>query len=273
LIILQRENTLFKDFDTEGNIILTTLVSVDEANTLQEIQACSIMYNQMTKILNNNNTDVYHRITVLDTLLTERINSVDEQMEINCILSDPDSAEFYLFLINKLDCVMNAFKCLSTGMMIGNSSKSLRSTMIDVLKGKVVDANVVRSVDLLNHHVSCIPGCTVIVSTIKILFTIKGEWEQLRSFARVTEFATKAAVYNRADIQVTWERCARYIVRAKCHHHLTKKFTTTASDTFGKVKQGILFLLADSTNTPIKQQASNAADCIFSHIMKPDAGS
>jgi hypothetical protein len=79
-----------------------------------------------------------------------------------------------------------------------------------------------------------------------------------------------AIMSNGDGLHSTVERYTRIMVRARCGMPC-QPFVETRNE-FGKVKQFIVQLLADSGNTPTKEQACRAADCCLAHIMKPTEG-
>ena len=68
-------------------------------------------------------------------------------------------------------------------------------------------------------------------------------------------------------MECTIEKLASLIVRSR-YGSSSCEFVE-AKDKFGKIKQFIIYLLAETGDTPAKEQASKAADCAFAHIFQP----
>ena len=216
------------------------------------------------------------RRDILDLIVVEKCISIEEQAEQCAILSSPQHRDFYLLLQRKLKCMIKACESLSTGM-VGVKDGDLRTfaaqaiheTGCKVLKETKLGYLIGSAVAWSKNNIAAIPFVDTIGSIFQLIVTLKFEHDRYLGLARVADFATMVCLpqYGATSLDSAIEKLARLIVRARCGLPSCK--FVEKGDEFGKIKQLMVNLLADSGNTPAKEQASIAADCAFAHIMKP----
>ena len=225
----------------------------------------------------------YERQELLDEMLGEKFSDQRDEHERQAILANSMHREFYLLLTRKLYCMINSCENLSTGMvpsgnkeiirthksttsMLHDSSQQIRGAAIAGI-GLVVSTafTVVKE---------SVPGIKIVAEPIHAMFNVivslKSKRDQYMAVARVADFASVASILqagNSKALQSTVEKFARLLIRARSS--LSSFPFTEKQDKFGRMKQYMINFLADSDNTPIKEQASFAADCAVAHIMMP----
>ena len=221
----------------------------------------------------------------LDKLLGEKFSDHRDEIERQTILANPMHRDFYLLLTRKLYCMINSCENLSTGMvssgnkelvqkykssMLRHTSKQSRDTAMTAI-GIVVST-------ALTAVKESIPGVKIVAEPLHAMFnvivSVQGKRDQYLAVARVADFANAASILqagNSNALQSTIENFARLMIRARAS--LPSFPFTEKQDKFGRIRQYMVNMLADSGNTPIKEQASLAADCAVAHIMMPSKGS
>ena len=220
------------------------------------------------------------RRELIDLIVVEKCMTMEEQNEQSDILSSPKHRDFYLLLQRKLKCMIRSCETLSTGMVeVGGGdmrafcARTISEHGYNIFKETKVGFFIERAVEWSKKNLAFIPFVDTIGSVFQVIVTMKDERDRYVGLARVADFATMACLprYGATSLDVTIEKVARHFVRAR-NSSLSSKFVEK-KDQFGKLKQLMINLLADSGNTPAKEQASKAADCAFAHIMKPSEDS
>ena len=220
------------------------------------------------------------RRDLLDLIVVEKCTTIEEQNEQNAILASPKHRDFYLLLQRKLKCMIKSCESLSTGMvrvaggdMRAFCAKTISEHGYNIFKETKVGFFIERAVEWSKKNLAFIPFVDTIGSIFQVIVTMKDERDRYVGLARVADFAAMACLphYGATSLDVTIEKVARHFVRARIGSPSCK--FVEKKDQFGKLKQLMINLLADSGNTPAKEQASKAADCAFAHIMKPSEDS
>ena len=220
------------------------------------------------------------RRDLLDLIVVEKCTTIEEQNEQNAILASPKHRDFYLLLQRKLKCMIQSCETLSTGMvrvaggdMRAFCAKTISEHGYNIFKETKVGFFVERAVEWSKKNLAFIPFVDTIGSVFQVIVTMKDDRDRYVGLARVADFATMSCLphYGATSLDVTIEKVARHFVRARIGSPSCK--FVEKKDQFGKLKQLMINLLADSGNTPAKEQASKAADCAFAHIMKPSEDS
>ena len=215
------------------------------------------------------------RRDLLELIVVEKCTTMEEQNEQRAILASPNHRDFYLLLQRKLKCMIQSCETLSTGMVspVGGDMRAFCARTIsehgyNIFKETKVGFFIANAVQW-SKNLACIPFVDTVGSIFRVIVTLKHERDRYMGLASVADFATMASLphYGATSLDVTIEKVARYFVRAR-NSSLSCKFVEK-KDHFGKLKQLMINLLADSGNTPAKEEASKAADCAFAHIMKP----
>ena len=220
------------------------------------------------------------RRELIDLIVVEKCMTMEEQNEQSDILSSPKHRDFYLLLQRKLKCMIRSCETLSTGMVeVGGGdmrafcARTISEHGYNIFKETKVGFFIERAVEWSKKNLAFIPFVDTIGSVFQVIVTMKDERDRYVGLARVADFAAMACLphYGATSLDVTIEKVARYFVRARIGSPSCK--FVEKKDQFGKLKQLMINLLADSGNTPAKEQASKAADCAFAHIMKPSEDS
>ena len=219
------------------------------------------------------------RRDLLELIVVEKCTTMEEQNEQRAILASPNHRDFYLLLQRKLKCMIQSCETLSTGMVspVGGDMRAFCARTIsehgyNIFKETKVGFFIANAVQW-SKNLACIPYVDTVGSILRVIVTLKHERDRYMGLASVADFATMASLphYGATSLDVTIEKVARHFVRAR-NSSLSCKFVEK-KDHFGKLKQLMINLLADSGNTPAKEEASKAADCAFAHIMKPSEDS
>ena len=223
---------------------------------------------------------IEERRDIVDMIVVEKCITIKEQAEQVAILSSPNHRDFYLLFQRKLKCMIKSCESLSTGMvgvkngdMRSFASRTIHETGCNVLKETKLGFLVGSAVEWSKKNIAAIPFVDTIGSLFQLIVTMKFEHDRYLGLARVADFATMVCSprYGTTSLDGTVEKLARLIVRSRCT--LTHCKFVEKEDEFGNIKQLMINLLADSGNTPAKEQASVAADCAFAHILKPSQDS
>jgi hypothetical protein len=218
---------------------------------------------------------------LLDELLDEKFSHHRDNLERQAILSNPTHREFYLLLTRKLYCMINSCENLSTGMVTSENKEIVRTFKSNMLRNKstqIRDTAMAGIGFVVNTAVTVakesIPGVKFVAEPMHAMFNVivslKNKRDQYLAVARVADFANAASILqagNSKALQSTIETFARLMIRARSN--LPSFPFTEKQDKFGRMKQYMVNLLADDDNTPLKEQASLAADCALAHIMMP----
>ena len=216
------------------------------------------------------------RRDLIDLIVVEQCMTIEEQDEQRAILASPKHRDFYLLLQRKLKCMIISCETLSTGMVsVGGGdmrafcARTINENGYNIFKNKKVGFFIASAIQWSKKNFAFVPFVDTIGSIFQVIATLDDERDQYVGLAHVADFATLACLphYGATSLDVTIEKVARYLVRAR-NSALSCVFVEE-KDQFGKLKQLMINLLADSGNTPAKEQASVAADCAFAHIMKP----
>ncbi len=216
------------------------------------------------------------RRDLLDLIVVEKCMTIEEQDEQSAILASPKHRDFYLLLQRKLKCAIKSCETLSTSMVsvAGGDMRAFCARTIsehgyNIFKETKVGFFIANAVQWSKKNLAFIPFVDTVGSVFQVIVALKNERDRYMGVARVADFATMACVphYGATSLGVTIEKVARHFVRARIGS-MSCKFVEK-KDQFGKLKKLMINLLADSGNTPAKEQASKAADCAFAHIMKP----
>ena len=224
---------------------------------------------------------------LLQSVLSRELRSLEERDERLSIMGSPKYSDFYRSLFQHLYCMIASCEVLSSGkVQIGNCSqhgsnlvRSLNRMLLqkDSLRELVSHTRpgmlIADSVQSVTKNLSAIPFADAIGSIIRLVVAVKDEREQHVSIQRVAEFAsivslsestTGTALEN--GLRITVEHIARTMIRALCY---MPQFDRCSGE-FGKIKQFLLQVLGEEcTNTPAKEEAYKAANCIMNHIMQP----
>jgi hypothetical protein len=218
---------------------------------------------------------------LLDELLDEKFSHHRDNLERQAIMSNPTHREFYLLLTRKLYCMINSCENLSTGMVTSENKEIVRTFKSNMLRNKstqIRDTAMAGIGFVVNTAVTVakesIPGVKFVAEPMHAMFNVivslKNKRDQYLAVARVADFANAASILqagNSKALQSTIETFARLMIRARSN--LPSFPFTEKQDKFGRMKQYMVNLLADDDNTPLKEQASLAADCALAHIMMP----
>jgi hypothetical protein len=230
--------------------------------------------------LGNSVQFIDERRNILDLVCVEKCSTIEEQIEQSAILASPLHRDFYLLLQRKLKCMIKSCETLSTGMVGAGggdfrsfAARTIREKGCNVLKETKLGVFIGNAVQWSKKNLAIVPFIDTVGSVFQLIVTLKEEHDRYLGLARVADFATMVCLhqYGTTSLDSAVEKLARWIVRARCALPSCKFVEET--DEFGKFKLLMIKLLADSGNTPAKEQASKAADCAFAHIMKPDEGS
>ena len=217
---------------------------------------------------------------LLDLIVVEKCMTIVEEDEQSAILASPKHRDFYLLLQRKLKCMIKSCETLSTGMVhvgVGDMrafcARTISEHGYNIFRETKVGFLIASAVQWAQDNFAVVPFVDTIGSVFQVIVTLKEERDRYVGLARVADFATMACLphYGAMSLDVTIEKVARYVVRARIGSPTCK--IVEKKDQFGKLKQLMIKLLAVSSKTPAKEQASKAADCAFAHIMKPNEDS
>ena len=230
--------------------------------------------------LDNSIRFIDERRDLLDLIVVEKCMTIEEHDEQSAILSSPQHRDFYLLLQRKLKCMIKSCETLSTGMVSAGGgdmrafcARTISEKGYGILKETKIGFFIASALVCAKKNLADIPFVDTVGSIFQMILALKSERDRYVGLASVADFATMACLlhYGAASLDVTIERVARYFVRARIGS-LSCKYVEE-KDQFGNLKQLMIKLLAESSNTPAKEQASKAADCAFAHIMKPSEDS
>ena len=219
---------------------------------------------------------IEERRDLIDLIVVEKCLTIEDRNEQSAILASPDHRDFYLLLQRKLKCMIKACETLSTGTVefgAGNmrafTARTIRDKGCNVFRETKLGFLVASAVEWSKHNLAAVPFIDTIGSVFQLIVALKDEHDRYLGLAHVADFATMVCLpyYGTTSLDNAIEQFARLIVRARCGSPSCQ--FVEDNDEFGKLKQLMIKLLADSGNTPAKEQASIAADCAFAHIMKP----
>ena len=219
---------------------------------------------------------IEERREILDFIVVEKCESLEEQEEQNAILSSLLHRDFYILLQRKLKCMIKSCEILSTGMVGAScgdlrsfTARTIREQGCNVLQETHLGFFIGNAVAWVKKNLAVVPFIDSVGSVFQLVVTLKDERDRYLGLARVSDFATMVCLQRKGatSLDSAVERFARLIVRARCGSPLCK--FVEDKDELGIFKQIMVKLLADSGDTPAKEQASKAADCAFAHIMKP----
>ena len=226
--------------------------------------------------LDSSSRFIEERRDLLDLIVVEKCTAIDEQNEQSAILASPKHRDFYLLLQRKLKCMITSCETLSTGMVGpggGDLRKFIANTIAsdngcNILKETKLGFFIASAVEWAKKNFAVVPFIDTVGSIFQVILALKDEHDRYVGLARVSDFATMVCLpqFGTTSLDSAVEKLARLIVRARCGSPSCKFFE--AKDEFGRLKQLMINLLAASGNTPAKEQASEAADCAFAHIMK-----
>jgi ankyrin repeat protein len=213
---------------------------------------------------------------ILSLMIGDVCKSQDDEEEKRAILANRAHKEFYLHLARKLYCMIRTFEVLSTKMVERKQSYTdelLEQAGPELIKGTNVGKIVTAIIGFGRRNGACVPLLDCAGSICQLLLTLKEDRERCLGAARVADFAAMLSLQqSQGDaLRSTVERYARLMVRAR--FGMTSKPFVETQDSFGKVKQFMLRMLADPGHTPAKEQACKAADCCLAHLMQPTEGS
>lgn len=221
------------------------------------------------------------RQELLNQMLGEKFSDHRDEQERQAILANPSNRDFYLLLTRKLYCMINSCENLSSGLVSSGNGTVTSKMLLD--RTNPIRASAVAGIGAvvgtaLKIVKEAVPGVKLVAEPIHSMFhvivTLKNKRDQYLAVARVADFANVASILesgNSKALQSTIEKFARMMIRARSS--LPSFPFTEKQDKFGRMKQYMLNMLADSGNTPVKEQASFAADCAVAHIMMPSKGS
>ena len=219
---------------------------------------------------------IAERREMLDLIVVEKCMTIEEEDEQSAILESPDHRDFYLLLQRKLKCMIRSCETFSAGMakvgrgdMRAFCARTINENGYNVFKEMKVGFFIASAIQWSKKNFAFVPFVDTVGSIFQVIVTLKDERDRYMGLARVADFATMACLpqYGATSLDVTIEKVARHFVRARIGSP-TCRFVEK-KDQFGKLKQLMIDVLADSGNTPAKEQASKAANCAFAHIMKP----
>ena len=256
---------------------LLDLIVVDKCMTIEEqderIQQLVDKFTGMDSSIQF----IEERRDLLDLIVFEKCMTIDEQNEQSAIMADPKHRDFYLLVQQKLKCMIKSCETLSTGMVqVGGGdlrafcARTIRAEGYNIFKETKVGFFIGRAVEWSKRNLAFIPFVDSIGSIFQAIVSLVDEHDRYMGLALVADFATKACLlrYGSSSLNALIEKVARYFVRARIELPCCEFLEEV--DAFGKLKQLMIKLLADCGNTPAKEQASKAAECVFAHIMKPD---
>jgi Ankyrin repeats (3 copies) len=213
---------------------------------------------------------------VLSLMIGDVCRSQAEEKEMRAILAHQAIKEFYLHLARKLYCMIRTFEVLSTKMVERKQSYTdelLQQGGPDLIKKNDIGKLVMGIIGFATRNGACVPLLDCAGSICQLLLTLKEDRERYLGAARVADFAAMVLLQqSQGDaLRSTVERFARLMVRAR--FGMTSMPFVETQDSFGKVKQFVLRMLAEPGHTPAKEQACKAADCCLAHLMQPTEGS
>jgi hypothetical protein len=256
-------------------------------STIDELMQCYEKNNQYIlnalDTINTTNQFTPESCTILQQLIVEKCNTQKDIIEQQAILDSPKHRDFYILLNRKLYCMITACENLTSGMIAsnenGNSFRSymkqilLQDNWIDILKTVKIGLFIASSINWGKKNIAIVPFIDTIGSILQIIAASKDERDQCIGIAQVVDFAVLACLQNNnsgvMNLRQVVEKCSRLIVRARHGRLPSCEYPVEENDKLGRIKQFILFILAESDNTVSKEQACKAADCAFAHIMQP----
>jgi hypothetical protein len=217
----------------------------------------------------------------MDEVLSRKGKSLENEKERQDILRSRE-VFFYERFTCELNCMFLSCQILSTGMVpSGNGNKNPARAVLDIgartlqvdsfqelVQRTSIGSLIDKLVDFVKKNIAVVPFIDVVGSVVQGVATLYDEKIRKIGMQRVADFANAFALENNLGAYV--DHLARIIVRTRRSMKTNHQFAGAGNEEFCRIKRSMLHVVGEtSSDTPMKEQACKAAECVLSHIMMP----